>query len=168
MEVFDEVRRVLRNDGTCWVVIGDSYHGSNKGAGSNSPSKETFRFKKKPKVMGGTPKCQALIPERFTTAMVDRGWIRRNKLIWHKPNCVPESVADRFTRDFEEVFFFVKKRRYYFTQQFTPYKESTIRNATRRSQGGVSDQKQLAHKPTHSWAVAAFHAQEQSRREEGI
>jgi site-specific DNA-methyltransferase (adenine-specific) len=52
--------------------------------------------------------------------MTDRGWILRNEIIWHKPNCMPSSAHDRFTVDFEKIFFFVKSQRYYFKQQFEP------------------------------------------------
>ena len=70
VRVFEEVRRVLRDDGTCWVVLGDTYFGSGKGVNSK-PSKEQFRFKQKPTEVGGTPKSLALIPSRFAIAMTD-------------------------------------------------------------------------------------------------
>jgi site-specific DNA-methyltransferase (adenine-specific) len=62
-----------------------------------------------------------MIPERFAIGMIDRGWILRNVIIWHKPNCMPASVTDRFTVDFEPVYFFTKKEHYYFEQQIEPY-----------------------------------------------
>ncbi|MGD1074236.1 MAG: site-specific DNA-methyltransferase [Bryobacteraceae bacterium] len=117
IQVFNEVRRTLRNDGTCWVVLGDTYFGSGKGAGSHGPRKETFQFFRKPTEIGGTVKSLALIPERFAIAMTDRGWILRNVIIWHKPNAIPTSVKDRFTVDYEFLFFFVKERKYYFERQ---------------------------------------------------
>ena len=52
--------------------------------------------------------------------MTNRGWILRNEIIWHKPNCMPSSAEDRFTVDFEKVFFFVKSKKYYFEQLFEP------------------------------------------------
>ena len=52
--------------------------------------------------------------------MIERGWILRNEVIWHKPNCLPQSARDRFTVDFERLFFFVKQRNYYFRRQFEP------------------------------------------------
>jgi DNA modification methylase len=81
LQIMDECKRVLRDDGTMWVNLGDSY---------------------------STAKSLCGIPERFVIAMTDRGWIRRNTIIWHKPNCMPSSAKDRFTVDFEPVFFFVK------------------------------------------------------------
>ena len=125
MQVFDEVWRTLRHDGTCWVVIGDTYFGSNKGVGYTGPAKERFRFQQLPHVRDGKAKCLGLIPQRFAIAMTDRGWILRNALIWHKPNAIPSSVKDRFTVDYEDVFFFTKSGRYYFEQQFIPYKVAT-------------------------------------------
>ena len=52
--------------------------------------------------------------------MTNRGWILRNEIIWHKPSCLPASVTDRYTVDFEKMFFFTKKPKYYFKQQFEP------------------------------------------------
>jgi DNA modification methylase len=115
--VFDGVWRTLKDNGTCWVVLGDSYFGSGKGAGSRSPGKESFHFQRKPTEIGGRAKSLALIPSRFAIAMTDRGWILRNAVVWHKSNAIPASVEDRFTIDYEFVFFFVKAERYYFNRQ---------------------------------------------------
>jgi len=57
-------------------------------------------------------------------------WTERNEIIWHKPNCMPSSVKDRFTVDFEKIFFFVKSKKYYFETQYEEMAESTIRKAT--------------------------------------
>ena len=62
------------------------------------------------------PKSLCQIPSRFAIEMCNRGWILRNEIIWHKPNCMPSSAIDRFTVDFEKVFFFVKSKKYYFNQ----------------------------------------------------
>jgi DNA modification methylase len=122
--VYEEVRRVLKDTGTCWINIGDSYSNSG-GAGSGAYRDKHTAFGK---VVGGVGQsvphtCKDLpakslcnIPAKFSIAMQDRGWILRNEIIWHKPNCMPSSVKDRFTVDFEKVFFFVKKPDYYFKQ----------------------------------------------------
>jgi DNA modification methylase len=123
-EVFDEVKRVLQDDGTCWVVMGDTYFGSGKGAGCDRPMLENFRFRRKPKERGGTPKCLAQIPSRFGIEMCRRGWILRNRIIWLKSNSLPSKAKDRFTVNFDEIFFFTKNGQYYFEQQFEPYKPS--------------------------------------------
>ena len=97
-DVFDEVKRALVTTGTCFVNLGDTYRG----------------------------KCRQMSPERFAIGMVDRGWILRNAIIWHKPNCKPESVKSRFTNDWEAIFFFVKNC-YYFARQFEPCCEDTLK-----------------------------------------
>ena len=171
VRVFDEVFRVLRDDGTCWVVLGDTYFGRGKGAGYRGPCKENFRFQRKPIKVGGQPKSLALIPSRFAIAMTDRGWILRNRIIWHKPDATPASVKDRFTVDFEEMFFFTKSKRYYFNQQFVSLEPETegrierfIRNgeqfdpARHKSydrQGGMKMMERLAHKVRNGEALAA-------------
>ena len=125
-DIFDQVKRVLRDDGTCWVNIGDTYSGSGKGAGFNGESKESWNFDKKPKEEHSIPSKSLIgIPFRFALEMINRGWILRNTLIWHKRNCMPSSAKDRFTVDFEYLFFFSKKKKYYFETQFEPLKEST-------------------------------------------
>jgi site-specific DNA-methyltransferase (cytosine-N4-specific) len=104
--IFDEVKRVLKDTGTCWVNLGDTYGGTTK-----------------------TDKSLAQIPSRFAIAMTDSGWILRNEIIWWKRNCMPSSVKDRFTVDFEKLFFFTKSKKYYFEQQLEPVAECSIRRA---------------------------------------
>ena len=101
--IFDEVKRVLKPTGACWVNIGDTYM-----------SKDICGIRQK-------SLCQ--IPSRFAIAMTDRGWILRNEIIWQKSNCMPTSVKDRFTVDFEKFFFFTKSPKYYFKQQFEAMKQ---------------------------------------------
>ena len=62
--------------------------------------------------------------------MQNRGWIRRNTIIWAKNNPIPESVKDRFTEDFEYLFFFVKNKKYWFEQQFEPHESDLISKRT--------------------------------------
>jgi site-specific DNA-methyltransferase (cytosine-N4-specific) len=121
-DVFDEVKRVLRHDGTCWVILADTYSGSSGSPPSPFHAKArrfNYTFPKPPR--SDIPKKSlCLIPFRFAIEMVCRGWILRNVLIWKKPNALPESVRDRFTIDFEYLFFFAKSHRYYFKQQLEP------------------------------------------------
>lgn len=124
-DVFDEVKRVLKDTGTCFVNLGDTFSGSN-GAGY-SPTKWKKLYdgeslnKKNGKIDLLPNKCLCMIPERFAIEMVDRGWCLRNQIIWHKPNQMPSSATDRFTVDFEKIFFFVKQPMgYYFEQQLEP------------------------------------------------
>lgn len=147
--IFDEIKRVLKEKGTCFVVINDTYSGSHQGYGKNS----LFRVLQKGKENLGTvgnylekykhainqpppnaktsvpDKSLCMIPSRFAIEMCNRGWILRNEIIWHKPSCMPSSVRDRFTVDFEKIFFFVRNRNYYFKQQFEPFKESSLMRA---------------------------------------
>jgi len=131
-DIFDEVKRVLRDDGTIWINIGDTYYGG--GGGGNHYSKEGMEQTDKPRnFLKGTlhpHKSLVMIPFRFAIEMVNRGWILRNVIIWYKRNCMPSSVKDRFTVDFEYLFFFSKKKKYYFEQQLGPTvtKDNIIRD----------------------------------------
>jgi DNA modification methylase len=127
-DIFDEVKRVLKPTGTCWVNIGDTYYTK---SGSNFEN-DNLSNKNKMEVSNSTGinkanQCRGLgllpnkslcnIPARFSIEMQSRGWILRNEIIWHKPNCMPSSVKDRFTVDFEKIFFFVKSKKYWFETQ---------------------------------------------------
>jgi len=116
--IFDEVKRVLKPTGTCFVNLGDTYGTGSGGSNTNSPkqlSNEGSLLGRK--TAKGYDKCLLMIPERFAIEMVGRGWILRNQIVWHKPNQMPSSATDRFTVDFEKIFFFVKQQKYYFEQQ---------------------------------------------------
>jgi len=135
IELFDKIHRVLKPTGTCWVNIGDTYAGSGKGAWGGRTeltdrSKESFTFDKKPDIIEDVnAKSLMMIPERFALEMIkSQNWTLRNQLIWHKPNVKPETVKDRYTRDYEPVFFFVKNKKYYFNQQKEKAVDGTMRN----------------------------------------
>jgi len=150
-DIFDEVKRVLKKEGTCWVNLGDTYYGSGKGAGGDGSQKESWTRTEKEEricnhcgkkfigrkfqnfcgstcngvdntkriIKGKLPdKTLCCIPDRFKIEMINRGWICRNEIIWHKPNCIPSSAKDRFTVDYEKVFFFVKSKKYFFKTQY--------------------------------------------------
>lgn len=131
--IFDEVKRVLKQEGTCWVNMGDTYASSpagnrfiaHEGDGVYGRLMEgytqggTAPVTSKPTHYGDTPhKCLLQIPARFAIEMCAWGWILRNEVIWHKSNCIPSSVKDRFTLDFEKLFFFVKHDAYWFETQY--------------------------------------------------
>ena len=126
-DIFDEVKRVLKKEGTCWVNLGDTYGGSWQDSGSRAGGqreKKTKSFKRGDSPSRGIPpsanapsKCLLQIPSRFAIEMTNRGWILRNEVIWYKPNVMPSSAKDRFTVDFEKLFFFTKSKKYYFEQQ---------------------------------------------------
>jgi site-specific DNA-methyltransferase (adenine-specific) len=137
-DVFDEARRVLKPAGTCWINMGDTY--ASQGARNEGFNERwhgrPFRSHKQaaadPERPHG-PKTQlpkkslVMIPFRFAVEMVNRGWILRNTIIWHKPNCLPSSAKDRFTIDFEYLFFFTKSKQYFFQPQHEPHSPSTKR-----------------------------------------
>lgn len=123
LNIFDQVKRVLKKNGTCWVNIGDTYNGNKRGKTDAKVSDQLKTTsdginKKTAKNIGEKSLMQ--IPARFSIEMINRGWILRNEIIWHKPNAMPQSMTDRFTVDFEKLFFFVKCQNYYFEQQFEP------------------------------------------------
>lgn len=131
LAIFDEVKRVMKDSGTCWVNMGDTYGGS--GCGKNDYRNNNKRSLSNPLLYSDKPNPQVGyeakslcgIPQRFMLGMLERGWILRNVIIWHKPNCMPSSARDRFTVDFEYIFFFVKSRKYYFETQFEPISASS-------------------------------------------
>lgn len=140
-DVFDEVKRVLKKSGTCFVNLGDTYASTPSGSRGNQEGSDGIYTRlwnrntrggqdKKPtheKKEFGVVKRKSLvgIPFRFALEMISRGWILRNTIIWHKPNAMPASAKDRFTVDFEYVFFFVKSKKYFFERQFVPQSENT-------------------------------------------
>ena len=122
-DIFDEVKRVLRKDGTCWVNLGDTYSSLGKVGGDfGQDGKITKGYSGRGRIEKDTypEKSLVMIPFRFAIEMVNRGWILRNTLIWHKPNCLPSSAKDRFTVDFEYLFFFTKNKKYWFETQYEP------------------------------------------------
>lgn len=127
-EIFKEVKRILKPTGSCWVNLGDGYSGSNQGAGANAPSGKqatnrgtNYMNSKEHKSLltktGLARKSLIGIPDRFKIMMIDDGWVCRNEIVWHKPNQMPNSAKDRFTVDFEKLYWFTKKSKYYFEQQ---------------------------------------------------
>lgn len=124
--IFDEVKRVLKNTGTCWVNLGDTYGGSGDKGSYKDPKYPNGRNGQSIAINKNyTSKCLLQIPSRFAIEMCNRGWILRNEIIWRKNNCMPSSANDRFTVDFEKIFFFVKKQKYYFKQQYEPFVENS-------------------------------------------
>lgn len=118
VEVFREVRRVLRDDGTLWLNLGDSYNGSGKGAWDvTDVQKEVYvppKGTKATKINGLKPKDLIGIPWRVAFALQADGWYLRQDIIWHKPNPMPESVKDRCTKAHEYIFLLSKSQRYYY------------------------------------------------------
>lgn len=119
-DIFIQVKRVLKPSGTLFINMGDTYGTKSGNMGSGNPDPKYKHIKtmdvKQPNIH--LHKCLLMIPERFSIKMIDEGYTLRNEIIWHKPNQMPHSAKDRFTNDFEKIFFFVKKPMgYYFKQQ---------------------------------------------------
>jgi DNA modification methylase len=134
IEIFDEAKRTLKDTGTCWINMGDTYSTPTKGTGgktnySKRKKRENFReFQKPLKIKKIIPdKSLCLIPFRFAVQMVERGWILRNVIIWHKPNAMPQSAKDRLSVDFEYIFFLTKSPKYYFKQIKRPISPETLK-----------------------------------------
>ncbi|MDD3037919.1 site-specific DNA-methyltransferase [Bacteroides sp.] len=140
VEVFREVRRVLTDDGTLWVNIGDSYAGSMKGAagypdnamnykqGTNRGSLGKATLVKQ--CTGCKPKDLIGIPWMLAFALRADGWYLRQDIIWSKPNPMPESVKDRCTRSHEYIFLLSKSKTYYY--DFEVIKQEAVTSVKKR------------------------------------
>lgn len=123
--VFREVRRVLREDGTLWLNLGDSYnaagrvgHGTRQGYKQGPNRASASRADQcRPNVPGLKPKDLIGIPWRVAFALQADGWYLRQDIIWSKPNPMPESVTDRCTKAHEYIFLLSKGPRYYFDNE---------------------------------------------------
>ena len=127
VEVFREVKRVLSEDGTVWLNLGDSYYNGNgqpRGSDPRSPSRDWIRKKARPLDVAGLgyPKKSLLgMPWRVALALQDDGWTLRQEIIWCRETAFPEpSVKDRPHRQHETVFLLSKSRRYHFDRTALP------------------------------------------------
>lgn len=122
VEVFEEVRRALRDDGTLWLNLGDSFAGSGKGAGRDGTIQGQAKAWEDDAVQAtgawpelGIKKKDVIgIPWLVAFALRSAGWYLRSDIIWHKPNPMPESVRDRPTRCHEYIFLMSKSAKYYY------------------------------------------------------
>lgn len=118
VDVFREVRRVLRDDGTLWLNVGDSYARSPNKGGTGTPNgrndPKMGYTGAKPLSDGLKPKDLVGIPWRIAFALQADGWWLRQDIIWSKPNPMPESVRDRCTKAHEYLFLLTKSERYFF------------------------------------------------------
>ena len=121
VQVFREVWRVLKDDGTLWLNIGDSYAGSGKGPAGNlgaTHNERHMEHKHSAIVPDGLkPKDLVGIPWRLAFALQADGWYLRQDIIWSKPNPMPESVTDRCTKSHEYVFLLTKSRQYFYDHE---------------------------------------------------
>ena len=116
--IFREVWRVLRDDGTCFLNIGDSYarSGGTQGGGNRELLHLEGKQKRMCKIPAGELKTKDLlgIPWRLAFALQAEGWYLRSDIIWEKPNAMPESVKDRPTKSHEYLFLLAKSEKYYY------------------------------------------------------
>jgi site-specific DNA-methyltransferase (cytosine-N4-specific) len=118
--VFAEVSRVLADDGTLWLNLGDTYYSGRGSPGPNGtdpkqPARRGWvRSVDRPGQPWGTPKSLLMIPERVVMALQEDGWRLRNKGVWHKTNPTPDRTADRLPTTWEPWFLLVKSRFYWF------------------------------------------------------
>jgi DNA modification methylase len=132
LAVFAQVRRVLADDGTFWLNLGDSYasgSGNKNASGAtslNGPSPTGGVWKPDTQPEYGVARKNLLgIPWRVAFALQDDGWILRNAIVWNKPNAMPESVTDRLSTRYEMVFMLTRSPRYWF--DLDPIREQLIR-----------------------------------------
>ncbi len=146
VEVFREVRRVLRRDATVWLNLGDTYMGGRSGGAGEKSRLTSDRNHKaarkawearggnsKRVAAGLKPKDLVGIPWRVALALQQDGWWLRSEIIWHKPSPMPESVQDRPTRAHEHIFLLSKSQKYYYDAD--AIKEPVTGNAHARGDG---------------------------------
>jgi len=119
VNIFAEVKRILKDDGTLWLNLGDSYAGSGKGPAGNI-NKDYHHLEDK--IGGIVPdglkqKDLVGIPWRVAFALQKDGWYLRNDIIWHKSSAMPESVKDRCTTSHEHIFLLAKSKQYYYDNE---------------------------------------------------
>ena len=145
VDIFREVRRVLRNDGTLWVNIGDSYNSYKGNAKSDNMQSKYAGFRSQPARPGGygledknlKPKDLCGIPWMLAFALRADGWYLRQDIIWSKNNPMPESVTDRCTKSHEYIFLLSKSPKYYYDNEAV--KEPVAEATVGRMKRGVSD-----------------------------
>jgi DNA modification methylase len=117
-EMMDEIHRVLKDTGTVWINLGDTYSTKSGGLNTGNAGSRTGDYLGGMKINQPSdlkPKSLLLIPHRFAIGCYDRGWTIRNDIIWAKRNGMPESVRDRFSKKHEYIFLMTKKPKgYYF------------------------------------------------------
>lgn len=150
VEVFREVRRVLRDDGTLWVNLGDSYAAGGHGGGGSfmkmrggeGSAEGGARAHRKHKTgwrsapSGFKAKDRMMIPARVALALQADGWYLRDEIVWHKPNPMPSSVQDRTTPAHEMIYLLSKRQRYFYDYEAVK-EEGVIPAGTRGAKGSA-------------------------------
>jgi DNA modification methylase len=142
VKVFKEVKRVLRDDGTVWLNLGDTYCGTGHKGNHVDPKHKKGRNAQKTavnnKLDGFKSKDLIGIPWRVAFALQQDGWYLRQDIIWHKPNPMPESVRDRCTKSHEYIFLLSKSMKYYYDNEVIKEDSiSIVKKRTRKVGMGV-------------------------------
>jgi DNA modification methylase len=159
-EILDEVKRVLREDGTVWLNIADTYWAGKGQSGQQSADEQEARAKNGETLNRGhhniagkhatrpqdgrhptiKPKDLCLVPQRLAIALQERGWYLRMEVIWSKKNCMPESMEDRCTRSHEQIWVLSKNRDYYYDKYgfTTPPKEEILQQILADAEFGAN------------------------------
>jgi len=141
VEVFREVKRVLRKDGTLWLNLGDSYCGTGNKGEYKDPKYLDGRNGQKValnnKIKGLKSKDLVGIPWMVAFALRADGWYLRQDIIWHKPNPIPESVKDRCTKSHEYIFLLAKSAQYYYDNEAIrePYQSKKEKPRNKAAEG---------------------------------
>lgn len=118
VSIFSEIKRILMDDGTLWLNIGDGYTSGNRGYRAPDRKNPARAMSVRPDTPEGLkPKDLIGVPWRLAFALQDDGWYLRNDIVWHKPNAMPESVKDRPTRSHEYIFMLTKSEHYFYDWQ---------------------------------------------------
>ena len=137
-EIFTEVYRVLKMDGTCWLNISDTYCGTGNKGGLTDPKNPEGRNGQKVSIAQNVAGCKHKdligIPWMLAFALRDKGWYLRNDIIWQKGNAMPESVKDRLTRSYEHIFLLAKSQKYFYDA--AAIAEPIAEDTARRYMGG--------------------------------
>ena len=141
-----EIRRVLKDDGTFWLNLGDSYYNYRPGAGQAMTKQSCSRTDqslpqscaRRGNILEGfKEKDRMMIPARCAIALCDDGWYLRDEIVWHKPNPMPESVTDRTTKSHEFIYLLSKNQDYYYDAEAikVPYSPATMPRMARGVSG---------------------------------
>jgi DNA modification methylase len=129
IDIFDQVKRVIKPTGSIWVNLGDTFNGTKKGNTNNKQKQGVNEQSINKEPSRNIPeKSMCMIPERFAIRMIEElNLCLRNKIVWHKPNAMPQSAPDRFSLDWEYLYHFTKSKKYYWEQQYRPISNATLK-----------------------------------------
>ena len=146
--IFSEVKRVLTDDGTLWLNIGDGYTSGNRGWRAPDKKNPARAMSIRPDTPEGLkPKDLIGVPWRLAFALQEDGWYLRSDIVWHKPNAMPESVKDRPARSHEYLFMLSKSEKYFYDWQ-------TVREPA--DNGGLRNRRSVWHVNTKPFLGAHF------------